>query len=86
VLRQRFPDWRVAACIASFFFGAWHWLVVRLFVAPWLAILTTLLIAGVGYVLTMVYERTRHLALPIALHALAGDAPLLVVLALLSRG
>jgi membrane protease YdiL (CAAX protease family) len=85
-IRQRFGEWQTGAIIASFFFGAWHWLVVRLFVPPWLAITTTLAIAGVGFVLTLVYERTRSLALPIALHAVAGDAPLLVILALLSRG
>jgi membrane protease YdiL (CAAX protease family) len=85
-LRQRFGTWQTPALISALFFGAWHWLVVRLFVSPVLALLTTLAIAGVGFVLTLVYERTRHLALPIALHALAGDAPLLVILALLTRG
>jgi membrane protease YdiL (CAAX protease family) len=85
-LRHRFGTWQWPAIISSVFFGAWHWLVVQLFVSPFLALLTTFTIASVGYVLTIVYERTRHLALPIALHALAGDAPLLVVLALLTRG
>jgi membrane protease YdiL (CAAX protease family) len=81
--RRYLRHWWEAALLASFFFGAWHWLVVRLFVISWLAILSTLTIAIVGFLLTIVYERTRRLPYPIALHALAGDMPLLVVLYLM---
>ncbi len=35
--------------------------------------------ASIGLVLTLVYENTRKLYYPIALHALAGDAPLLLL-------
>ncbi|GAB4468912.1 MAG: hypothetical protein OHK0029_41450 [Armatimonadaceae bacterium] len=83
-LRHRLPHWVLAALLTSVFFGGWHWLVVRLFVEPWLAIGSTAMIALVGFMLTVVYERTRRLLYPIALHALAGDMPLLVILWMVS--
>lgn len=79
-LRKVFPNWIYAALISSAFFGAWHWLVVRLFVAPHLALPATLGIAGVGFLLAYLYEDHRRLIYPITLHALAADVPLLIVL------
>jgi membrane protease YdiL (CAAX protease family) len=84
-LRPSFPHWTQAALITSAFFGAWHWLVVRLFVSPALALPATLAIAGVGFLLTYLYEDHRRLIYPIALHALAADVPLLVLLYLVGR-
>lgn len=74
------------ALIAATLFGAWHWMVIRLFVAPEVALAATLVIVLVGLALTAVYEGTRRLAYPIILHALAGDAPLLLLLILVGRG
>jgi membrane protease YdiL (CAAX protease family) len=85
-LRHLFSGWLPAAGAASILFGAWHWLVIRLFVAPPVALATTALIMLVGFGLTVVYERTRRLAYPVILHSLAGDAPLLLLLLLASRG
>ena len=84
-LRHLWKNWTIPAVIASVFFGAWHWLVIRLFVAPVIALGATLLIMGIGFLLTLTYERTRRLAYPVALHALAGDAPLLLLLLLVGR-
>ena len=76
---------RFALLSASLLFGAWHWLTARLFVAPLLAVGSTLLIAVVGFSLTIVYERTNRLVYPVLLHALSGDVPLLVLLLLMNR-
>lgn len=84
-LRHLFRSWWWPAVITSILFGAWHWLVIRLFVAPWLALTATVCIMVVGFLLTLVYERTRRLAYAIILHALAGDAPLLLLLILVGR-
>lgn len=84
-LRRITPHWTWAAGVSSLFFGAWHWLVISLFVFPWVALTATLAIAAVGFLFTLIYERTRRLLYPIAFHALAGDLPLLVVLLLISR-
>ncbi len=74
-----------AGALGAFFFGAWHWMVIRLFVAPYVALAATLGVMAVGFGLCVVYERTRRIAHPIALHALAADAPLLLMLLLLGR-
>ena len=85
-LRRVFASPLVAALVSSACFGAWHWLVLRLFLAPAVALLGTLTITLVGIGLTFLYERTRRLLYPVALHALAGDAPILLCLFLLGRG
>jgi membrane protease YdiL (CAAX protease family) len=85
-LRRAFSSAWPPTLIASVFFGAWHWLVFRLFVAPPIALAGTLVVMAVGVGLTLVYEGTRKLGYAIALHALAGDAPLLLLLFLLARG
>jgi membrane protease YdiL (CAAX protease family) len=84
-LRHLFRHWWGAALVSSVLFGAWHWLVIRLFVAPPIALAATVLIMGIGFALAAVYERTRRMAYPVILHALAGDAPLLLLLLLVSR-
>lgn len=74
------------ALIAATLFASWHWLVFRLFVAPAAALAGTATVLLVGLALTAVYEQTRRLAYAVILHALAGDAPLLLLLMLLHRG
>jgi membrane protease YdiL (CAAX protease family) len=83
--RRLFRSRLGAGALAAFFFGAWHWMVIRLFVAPYVALAATLGVMAVGFGLCIVYERTRRIAHPIALHALAADAPLLLLLLLLGR-
>lgn len=85
-LRHLFKSWNGAAIISSILFGAWHWLVIRLFVTPPIALGATLLIMSIGWALALVYERTRRIGYAVALHALAGDAPLLLLLLLVGRG
>lgn len=84
-LRPLWKSYLPAALISSLQFGAWHWLVIRLFVNWWVAIGATLLIAGIGFMLSVTYERTRRMSYPVILHAFAGDAPLLLLLLLLGR-
>ena len=83
--RRLFKNPLTAAIAASFFFGGWHWVVIQLFFPPALALVATLVVMSIGLVLTLVYENTRRLYYPVALHALAGDAPLLLLLLLLGR-
>jgi len=83
--RRLFRSQIAAALLAAGFFGAWHWLVLNLFVAPAIALGATVGIVLVGLALTALYEGTRKLAYPIALHAFAADAPLLLLLLLLGR-
>ena len=85
-LRPLFKSYLPSAIISAILFGAWHWLVIRLFVAPWIALGAVALIAGIGFLLAITYERTRRMSYPIILHAFAGDAPLLLLLLLLGRG
>lgn len=85
-LRHLYASWVPAACIDAVLFGSWHWLVVRLFVPPPEALAATAGIAAIGFALAVVYERTHRLAYGVILHALAGDAPLLLLLLLLGLG
>jgi membrane protease YdiL (CAAX protease family) len=73
------------ALISAALFASWHWLIFRLFVAPAWALAGTATVLLVGLALTAVYEQTRRLAYAVILHALAGDAPLLLLLMLLHR-
>jgi membrane protease YdiL (CAAX protease family) len=84
-LRPLFKSYLPAAIISSLLFGAWHWLVIRLFVELWVSIAATLLIAGIGFLLALTYDKTRRMSYPVILHALAGDAPLLLLLLLIGR-
>jgi len=85
MMRHHFAHWRHAAALSSIFFGAWHWLVIRRFLEPPIALLATLAIMLAGYALADVYERTRSLAWPIALHAIAADVPILLLLVLMGN-
>jgi membrane protease YdiL (CAAX protease family) len=85
-LRQLRARPAAPALIAATLFASWHWLVFRLFVAPAAALAATAAVLLVGLALTAVYEQTRRLAYAVILHALAGDAPLLLLLILLHRG
>lgn len=84
-LRRFWARPAIPACIAAAFFGAWHWLMFRLFVAPLVALVATGGVMLIGLALTVVYERTRRLSYAVILHALAGDAPLLLLLFLIHR-
>ena len=83
--RRRFASPVAATVIQSAFFGAWHWTVFRLFLHPAVAVAGTAGVILVGVALTVFYERTRKLPYTVALHALAGDTPLLLLLLLLGR-
>ncbi len=84
--RRFFVSPTLATLLGAVFFGGWHWLVFRLFVPPVLALGATLLVMLVGVGLTVLYENTRRLSYAVAVHALAGDTPLLLLLLLLGRG
>lgn len=68
-----------ATWLVSFFFGAWHWLILQYFCTPiWAVLLAVLTMVG-GVVFTYSYERTGTLGSAILMHGLGTDLPLLFV-------
>lgn len=75
-----------ANLLSSFFFGAWHWLVLQHFCRPdWALVLAGCVMLG-GVIFTATYEKTGSLGASVLLHALGADFPLVfVAYACLSR-
>ncbi len=68
-----------ATWLVSFFFGAWHWLLLQYFCTPaWAILLACLTMVG-GVVFTYSYERTGSLGAAVLMHGLGTDLPLLFV-------
>lgn len=68
-----------ANLISSFFFGAWHWVVLQSYCQPVWAILLTLTVMLGGVLFACAYEKTGTLASSIALHGLGADLPMVFV-------
>lgn len=71
---------RKAWLLSAFFFGAWHWIVIQFFFPPVLSIIITGFIMITGGFLIWLYEKTGSLMVPIVIHALAADLPVIIVL------
>jgi membrane protease YdiL (CAAX protease family) len=71
---------RTALLLAACLFGAWHWLVIRLFVPPLWAIIGTLFVMGAGAGLTYVVQRTNRLREAVWIHAIAADLPVILII------
>lgn len=76
---QHYASKRNANLISSFFFGAWHWVVLQTYCEPLWAILLTLAVMFGGVLFAYTYERTGTLASSIALHGLGADLPMVFV-------
>lgn len=70
---------RSAKLISSFFFGAWHWLVLQTYCEPVWAIALTLAVMIGGVLFASAYEKTGTLASSIALHGLGADLPMVFI-------
>lgn len=80
-----YQSWRAkvgvvkARWISSFFFGAWHWLVLQQFCTPvWAVVLTLWVVIG-GLAFCVLYEQTRSLGASVLLHGLGADFPMIYV-------
>lgn len=69
-----------SAVVSALLFGSWHWLIIRLLFRPEIALAATVGVGVVGWCFALLYERLRSLPALIAIHALAADIPLLIVL------
>ena len=68
-----------ARWLSSFFFGAWHWVVLQHFCNPvWAVVLTILVMIG-GVTFCMLYERTHSLGASVLFHGLGADFPMIFV-------
>ena len=68
-----------ARWISSFFFGAWHWVVLQHYCDPvWAIVLTSLVMVG-GLTFCMLYERTQTLGAAVLLHGWGADFPMIFV-------
>ena len=70
----------------NFSFAAWHFLVIRLFVNPWLIPLAVIIVASVGFFLSWLYRRTGSVILPMLWHGLVFDLAVIVLLWLIVKG
>jgi membrane protease YdiL (CAAX protease family) len=77
------PTW--ACLITSFFFGAWHWVIVQDFCSPIWAIILSIAVMIGGFLITRVYDKTGTLGAPVLIHSLGADLPLLIVVFLLLK-
>ena len=68
-----------ARWITSFFFGAWHWMVLREFCHPVWAVVLTLLVMIGGFTFCMLFERSRTLGPSILFHCIGADLPMIFV-------
>jgi len=78
----RDAGWKVkrASVVTALLFGSWHWLIVRQFFEPYMALLITLGITMVGYIFAQVYERLKSQPALMLIHGLGADIPILITL------
>jgi membrane protease YdiL (CAAX protease family) len=79
-LRRRGIGVRVCIGIDAVLFGSWHWLIVRLFLPPLLALIVTAWIVIFGAFFCRFYERTKSIPAVSLLHGLGADVPVLIML------
>jgi membrane protease YdiL (CAAX protease family) len=68
-----------ANLITSFFFGAWHWMVLQSYCEPMWALFLTFWVMVGGVIFAYLYERTGTLSAPVLLHGLGADLPMVFV-------
>lgn len=76
---QHYVSTRKANLISSFFFGAWHWVVLQTYCDPVWAVALTLAVMIGGVLFASTYEKSGTLASSIALHGLGADLPMVFV-------
>ena len=83
LFRQRLGDSRRATLLTAAFFALWHYVPARLLFPESSALLAVGVVFLAGILLTTLYDQTHRLGWPIALHVVAADIPLLLLLSLL---
>lgn len=76
---KHYVSTRNANLISSFFFGAWHWVVLQTYCEPVWAVALTIAVMIGGSLFASLYEKTGTLAASIALHGLGADLPMVYV-------
>jgi membrane protease YdiL (CAAX protease family) len=66
-----------ANLISSFFFGAWHWVILQYFCTPFQAIFLTCLVMFGGMIFCYAYERDGTLGASVLMHGWGADFPLM---------
>ena len=81
-IHLRAAKWSVQASSigSAVLFGSWHWLIIRLFFRPEVAILLTVGVSVAGYLFARLYERLHSLPALMLIHGLAADIPILIAL------
>lgn len=82
--RRFLPIWP-SRLITSFFFGAWHWVIVQHFCPPLWAIVLAIAVMIGGLLFTLLYDKTGTLGTPVLVHGLGVDLPLLLIVLHLLR-
>ena len=80
LLRHRLGNSPRALLLTNALFASWHYLPARILLPPATALLGVGVVFVAGLFLTWVYENTHRLGWPVAVHALAADIPLLLLL------
>jgi membrane protease YdiL (CAAX protease family) len=68
-----------ALFISSFFFGAWHYMVISQFFTPLWSVLTTVMVMFGGGIFGLLYQNSRSLWPSILVHGLGGDLAIVLI-------
>jgi membrane protease YdiL (CAAX protease family) len=77
--RARLGPWR-ANLLSSFFFGAWHWIILQYYFEPLWAIICAITVMIGGVIFAYSYEKTGTMGTAVLLHGLGADLPLVFIL------
>jgi membrane protease YdiL (CAAX protease family) len=67
-------------------FAAWHLLIIRLFVTPYMVPVALIIVAAVGFFMSWLYRRTGSVIVPMLWHGLVFDLAVIVILCLIVWG
>ena len=76
--RTRIGPWP-ANLLSSFFFGAWHWIILQYYCDPFWALYATGTVMIGGVIFAYCYEKTGSLGASVILHGLGADLPLVFI-------
>lgn len=82
IIYQELKDYTTplkANLISSFFFGAWHWVVLQAYCTPFWALWLTVAVMLGGILFAYTYEKSGTLASAVMLHATGADLPMVYV-------
>ena len=84
LIEEKWPEREhLSVSLTAAAFGTWHYLPLRLLLNPGIAELVCLIIVVTGFGLGKIYQKTESLVIPMLIHALVLDLPIIIVLWLL---